>query len=144
MDTSIIINRKLYSFCKVFLTTFFLLTIVMSYSVYTVSADPPSRPVKVIFGTAEGFSGENVDGASVIVSATGFTDEITTVGGGAWQVDIGSDTGDEWPDGTTFTVLFTFNNWAGSNVGVVSGTYTNMGKTILYQPPVFSNEVPLD
>jgi len=50
---------------------------------------------------------------------------------GAWQFDVGGDTGYAWPDGTPFTVTITMDGWYGSKNGVVYG-HTNVGNIILY------------
>ena len=100
-------------------------------------------PVKTIYGTVEAADGGNVDGAMVIVSAAGFVNETTTVSNGAWQVDIGPDTGSEWPNGTFFSVRIIYHNVSFETMGVVNGTYTNVGSCIL-NASSFSAKITVD
>jgi len=119
------------NFTKVFFVTMLLL---ISATSFAVSAGGEPFPAKKIFGTAQKCDGGSANGASVVVSASGYPDETITVQGGAWQVDIGPDSGTEWPDGTAFTVTITLGSWQGTGSGTVQGTYTDAGLIILDPP----------
>ena len=87
---------------------------------------------KIIYGTATKEDGHNADNALVRICAKGYPDKTTIVSGGAWQVDIGPDSGIEWPDGTSFNVSITLDVWKGFTESVVQGILTNVGEVVLY------------
>jgi hypothetical protein len=97
-----------------------------------------SFPPKVIFGIVERSDDGSVDGASVVVQADGFEDERAVVSDRLWQVDVGPDTGDEWMDGTSFTVSVSLGSWSGCADGVVKGTYTDVGTMVLKEVEIRS------
>jgi hypothetical protein len=87
-----------------------------------------SEPIKTIYGSLSSCGNTSFQGAIVVVSSEGFPDEEAIVNSeNSWQVDVGSETGIEWPQGTVFNVSITFNSWTGSLNGSVTGTYTNIG-----------------
>jgi PKD repeat protein len=110
-----------------------LLLITSVLLVVTPTGFAEQRAPKTIWGYVQKCDGGSANGASVVVSASGYPDETTTVAGGAYQVDVGPDTGTEWPDGTSFTVTCTLSGWSGSNTGTVSGSATQCDVTV--DPP---------
>ena len=128
-------NGNLVDSIKIFLISFFLITSIFGVGIHNgIAADGEPRAPKTIWGYVTYCNGGNAVGASVFVSASGYPDETdTTDSSGAYQVDIGPDSGTEWPDGTPFTVTATLGSWSGSNTGTVSGSSTQVDVTL--QPP---------
>jgi PKD repeat protein len=111
--------------------------LIVSFMVPAIGAEP--LPPKALYGTAIKCDGGSAAGGSVVVSASGYPDETDTVdSGGAWIVDIGSDTGTEWPDGTSFTVTITLGSWSGSKSGTVNG-FTDAGLVTLDPPTLVAS-----
>ncbi len=118
------------------LVSLFLITSVIVVGIPSSSVADPLPP-KTIWGYVTYCNGGAAVGASVVVSASGYPDETdTTDGSGAYSVDIGPDTGTEWPDGTSFTVTATMGSWSGSNTGTVSGSITQVD--VVLDPPTLS------
>ena len=115
--------QKKYEKMIIFLSLFSLLLSIMP----VVSSSPIT-----IYGTAEHENGEIVDEAIVIVNATGYQNKTTTTSEGAWQIDVGSETGTPWPEGTNFSVLVTSESYTGLKKGTVQGSITNVGTIILH------------
>lgn len=101
----------------------------------TSFSSAPPFPAKTIWGLVEKSNGQDADGATVMVSADdeSFATETTRVQKNSWQVDVGPDTGDEWPDGTGFSVCISLDDWNGCTSGVVKGTYTEVDTIMLQQ-----------
>jgi len=114
-------------------------SMLLILSISSVALPVAGLPPKLIYGTAVKCNSDSADGCSVVVSASGYPDETTTVSSGAWSVDIGPDSGTEWPDSTSFTVTITCSGWSGSKSGSVSGTYTDVGQITLYPPDVVAD-----
>ena len=127
-------RKKAVNFSGAFLISLLLITSVFAVGIPTTFADGEPFAPKTIWGYVTYCNGGNAVGASVVVSASGYPDETdTTDSSGAYQVDVGPDSGTEWPDGTPFTVTATLGSWSGSNTGTVSGSSTQVDVTL--QPP---------
>lgn len=127
-------RRKAIVFSEAVIVT--LLLIASAFIAVVPSTMSENLPPKLITGTASKCDGGSAAGASVVVSASGYPSEYATVtSGGYWQVDIGPDSGTEWPDGTPFTVTITLGSFVGTGGGTVSGSVTDVGNIVLYPPP---------
>ena len=116
------LNKEVVKFCKTMIIALFLVISVFIAGIPTSNAGGGSFPPKTIWGYVYYCSGGVAVGASVVVHANtgGYPDETaTTDGTGGYLVDIGPETGTEWPDGTPFTVTATLDSWSGSNTGQV-------------------------
>ncbi len=117
----------------------FFITSIFNVSIKANNIDKGTREPKTIWGYVTYCNGSAAVGASVVVNASGFPDETTiTDSVGAFQVDVGPDTGTEWPDGTSFTVFVTKDDWSGSNTDMVSGSVTRCDVT-LNPPTLFAD-----
>jgi PKD repeat protein len=120
---------------------YLLISILLLASFQSYNSNP--LPPKTLYGTSSRTDGESTFGASIVASASGLPNEYGSVdhSAGGWHLDIGPDTGVEWPDGTFFTVTITMTGWIGMTTGVVSGIYNDVGNVILYPEsgPLFVN-----
>ena len=129
-----ILKKEAVKFSGALIIALFLITSIFVAGLPITNADSGSRAPKTIWGYVTYCSGGAAVGASVVVSASGYPDETDTTDYlGAYQVDVGPDTGTEWPDGTSFTVTATLGSWSGSNTGIVSGSLTQCDVTL--NPP---------
>jgi PKD repeat protein len=120
------IKRRRNTTLAFLLISMLLLVSFQSYGSY-------SLPPRLLYGTSTRSDGGSTSGASVVVSASGLQNEYTTVNSmQSWQVDVGGDTGDYWPDGTLFTVTIIMTGWLGIKTGTVTSTHTNAGNVMLY------------
>jgi PKD repeat protein len=127
-------KKEAVKYSKSIIIALFLVTSIFYMGIPAGNADNGSFAPKTIWGYVTYCNGGAAIGASVVVSATGYDDETdTTDSVGAYQVDIGPDTGTEWPDGTSFTVTATLSGWSGSNTGTVAGSSTRCDVTL--DPP---------
>lgn len=126
-----ILNKQTIKFSKLIMLTLFLAPSIIFVGIKFSQADSVSLQPKTIWGYVTNNKDIVVVDASVIVTATGYPDKTDyTDSAGAYQVDIGHDTGTEWPTGTSFTVTVTKSGWKGSNIGTVAGTYTQCDVTL--------------
>jgi len=121
-------NLQYLNFSHFFIFIFILFILCMPVIV--------ASPV-TIYGTVEYENGEKVNDAVVIVSADGYPNETKTTVNGAWQVDVGAETGTRWEEGTSFTVTVIKNSYEGTKTGVLQGTYTNVGTVIVKDSSIF-------
>ncbi len=96
-----------------------------------------------IYGVVVDEDDELVDGASVVVNASGFPVENATTDEGAWQVDVGPETGEQWPVGTTFTVTVSKGSYVVMKTAMVQEIYTNVGTMMLSQNDSLTNAAPV-
>ena len=128
-----LIKKEAVEIIGVIIIATLLVTSISVAIVPSIKAGEPFPP-KTLYGNVSYCNGGNAIGASVVVSASGYPDETdTTDSSGFYSVDIGPDTGSEWPDGTFFTVTATLGSWSGSNTGTVSGSVTLCD--VILQPP---------
>jgi len=105
--------------------------ITMSMLLLVISSIGNAYPL-TIYGLAEYENGEIATNATVVVSADDLPNETdVTENDGAWQVDVGGDTGTKWPENTTFTVTITKGSWIGTKTGVLQNSHTGVGTVIL-------------
>jgi hypothetical protein len=126
-----ILNKKVIKFSIMVIIALFFLKSVFFAGIPADNAYSGSRAPKTIWGYVTFYNESVAVGAYVVVSATGYPDETDTTDSlGAYQVDIGSDTGTEWPDGTPFMVTATLGNLSGGDTGIVEGYITRFDITI--------------
>jgi PKD repeat protein len=120
-------------FTKTMIVSFIFLLFFINVLTIPVSATP-----KPIYGYAKFSDNSPANGATVTVTSDSGT-RTTTVGPaggwnpGYWQVDVG-DPGQNWTEGTSFTVTITSGNYEGSGSGTVTGNYTDVADiTLTYQ-----------
>jgi PKD repeat protein len=134
-----IIYKEAVKFSIAIILALFLVTSIFFAGIPASNTDTGSRAPKTIWGYVTYCSGGAAIGASVVVHASGYPDETDTTDSlGAYQVDVGPDTGTEWPDGTSFTVTVTLGSWSGSNTGTVSGIATQVD-VVLYPPTLVAD-----
>ena len=69
--------------------------LIVLISAMTLPLSIADASPKLIYGVAEKYDSSGADGANVVVKASGYPTETTTVSSGSWSVDIGSGTGAE-------------------------------------------------
>ncbi|MDG6228874.1 MAG: carboxypeptidase-like regulatory domain-containing protein [Candidatus Thermoplasmatota archaeon] len=132
-------NKSKGSIIQFNMTIFFLflLIILIIICASSVNAENGSRAPKTIWGYVTYYNGEPIVGASVVVSAEGYPSKsYISDADGAYQVDVGPDTGDPWPDGTSFIVTAEKNDFVGNNNGTVYGSITRADVMILINATV--------
>jgi len=126
-------KKKAVNYSGAILISLFLITSFFAVGIPSSLADGEPLPPKTIFGYVTYCNGGGAVGASVTVTSSYGTETDTAGTNGYYSVDIGPDTGTEWPDGTSFTVTATIDGWSGSNTGTVSGSTTQCDVTL--DPP---------
>jgi len=109
---------------------FVSLILLLSVITFATPIMSENLPPKTIYGTASRCDGASTGGASVLVSSSLGSRSTTCDGAGAWNVNVGEESSELWPDGTGFTVTITMSGWSGSTSGTVSG-HTNAGNVNL-------------
>lgn len=131
-----ILNNKTFRFFKLILFVLLIISSVFFVVIPISYAYSESFPPRTIWGYVSYYDGSPAVGASVVVSTDGFPDETgTTDSIGAYQVDVGPDSGTEWPIGTFFTVTATKNGLSGTNVSKVLGINTRCDIVIRTSEP---------
>lgn len=137
-----IIKKKTVKLSGILIVVLFLIASIFIAGIPLTNAHSNSLPPKTIWGYVIYQTGDAAVGVTVIVSSSGYPDKTdTTDSVGAYQVDIGSDTGTEWPNDTPFTVIATKRGWKGSSSGIVVGTLTQCDVSLVkaksIQYPIF-------